>query len=133
VGRVDPGGTPRSLHVDHALAVTEFAAPRGDAHRDLVRKRGGAADTSGEARRTRYCGPDGPIVSTDLVVERLEGTGTISIESGLFRGLTVLEGTVTIDGDTPLVVPRGRSAAIPAGATTELTLDRAHAILSAVP
>jgi len=132
-GRVDPSGTPRSLHVEHAIAVTDFGRPRGDAYLALVHRAAGVPSLDGAAIRTALCSPTGPLVSNDLTVDRLEGTGAVELESGLFHGLVVLEGSVRIGDGDGLVVERGRSAAIPAGATFTLELDRAHAILAAVP
>lgn len=132
-GRPDPHGALRTLHVDHALAVTRFDAPRGDAMLARVRSRLGDADLSGAARRTDLCGPVATIRSRDLEVSRVEGSGNLLFDEGPFRALTVLEGSVEIHvGAHRLGVQAGQSAAIPAG-RVEFALARAHAIVSAVP
>lgn len=132
-GRPDPSGTPRPLHVDHALAVTRFDAPRGGAMLERVRHRAGAVDLAGAARLERMGGPGGPAISDALVVDRASGTGSLPITAGVFRGLTVLAGQVAVrhEGGT-LVVARGRSAALPATVPVVLELDHAHAIVASV-
>lgn len=133
-GRSSPEGAPRALHVEHALAVTRFDAPRDDAMLARVRRRAGEARLDARARLTPLAGPEGPILSTNLEVARLDGSGTTPFESGAFRGLTVLEGSVTVCvSDGRLEVVRGRSAALPASAEGHFDLVGAHALLSAVP
>lgn len=133
-GRPSETGTPRTLHVQHALAVTRFDAPRADDMLARIRRRGGPAPKDGPARNEPFCGPNGPIPSRNLEVSRLSGSGTLSIEPGTFRGLTLLEGQITVRSkDHRLDVAPGCSAALPATVAVELDLDHAHAILAAVP
>jgi hypothetical protein len=46
-GHLDPAGAPRPLHVAHALAVTRWDAPRGDAFLAVARVRAGGAAGAG--------------------------------------------------------------------------------------
>ena len=130
-GRRDPGGEPRALHREEALAVTRWDLPRGEALLERVRVRAGAPCT--EARVEALCGPsDAPLRSEALAVARLSGTGEVTMPDwNLLTGLTVLDGVVTL-GD--LRVPRGRSAALPASWRPRIAqLEGAHAIIAATP
>ncbi len=130
-GRSDPKGQPRALHVEHALAVTNWDAPRGGAFLQRARLRAGEADVEGPAVVTSLCGREGGLASDDLQVARLSGTGVATLPMwGALMGVTVLDGAVTV-GDVRLT--RGMSAAVPAamgGAAAQL--ERAHAVVSAV-
>ncbi len=130
-GRTDPAGKARALHVDEALAVTRWDAPRGDALLASCRLRAGLPDPSGAARYTDLCGRHAGLASEHLQVARIAGTGEIDLPDwDALRALTVVDGTVTIDG---VVVSRGQSAALPAGGgARRASLRGAHAIISAV-
>jgi mannose-6-phosphate isomerase class I len=133
-GKLDPAGQPRALHVEHALAVTRWDAPRGEAFVESVRHRAGPADLEGSADIQWLTGPvpTAPLASEHLAVKRLAGTGSIAMpDSELLWGLTVLHGSVTLTGDDfTLTVSRGRSAVLPAGLPAmRAECIRAHAIL----
>jgi len=119
-------GAPRALHVDDALAVTRWDAPRGMAFAESVRLRAGAPDLAASARLDRLTVPrtasaervatpqsDGrlnsadrldrddpspaPLASAWLDVSRLAGSGELAWPvAGTLVGLTVVAGSVTI-------------------------------------
>lgn len=148
--RYDSAGVPsvngkaRELHVDHAIAVTDWARVTDGNFIDTIRRRAGVARLDGPATVTvlaqhpsglqaeRAPSPTGStaLVSAELQVARLEGTGTCALPTWaqVMMGLTVLEGTVQFaNGD---VVRRGETAALPEGAAgIPVTLSGAHALL----
>lgn len=128
-GRLDPRGTPRDLHVEHALAVTPWDGPRGAAFLDAARARP-ARMVDGAARHDRYHRSD------VLAVDRVTGTGTVRFDTAdMLWGLTVVGGAVRVEAGTAVLdVPCGWSAVLPAAAgTLSLILADAHAILTAAP
>lgn len=129
-GALSEGGAPRALHVEHALAVTDWSRPRGAEFLSAVRHRAGAPDVDAAARIDPLCGPAGaPVVSEALEVWRLCGEGAVSLPSmDALRSITVLDGWVRA---AELRIERGRTAAIPAGCELSLECDRACAILAA--
>lgn len=129
-GRLDPTGSPRALHVSHALAVTDFDAPRGEDLLTRIRRRTGAPDVRGRAVLTPLSSEAGPLVSASLEVSRVSGTGVVRLPSPpRLRAITVLEGSVALGG---VVARRGRTLAVPASsAGAEVELEGAHAIVSA--
>ena len=134
-GALDPRGAPRALHVEHALAVTDWGGPRGAPFLDRIRLRAGGAETSLAARADALCGPSGGLSSEHLWVERWTGTGALAARArDRLVGLVVVAGEVRLDWPGgSLVVGRGRSAAIPARVTgLSVELDRAHALACSV-
>lgn len=134
-GRLDPNGAPRRLHVEDALAVTDWDAPRGEAFLDRIRLRAGAPDLDGPARIDPLSGSGGGLSSDVLWVERWAGTGALEVpERDRLRGLTVVAGEVRLAGDGwALRVPRGRSAVLPAAlGRARAELAGAHALLCSV-
>lgn len=134
-GNVSPEGSPRALHVDHALAVTDWTLPRGPAILSRIRHRAGAPKVDGAGRIDRLCGRDGPVKSVDFEVSRITGTGKVVLEpAARLRGLTVVSGTARLFyGNGVLVIRGGRSAVLPASlGRVELELERCHAVLSGV-
>lgn len=130
-GRAAADGAPRALHVEHALAVTDWSRARGAALLAEVRHRAGAPDRAGPPRIEALCGASGaPLASSALEVWRIAGTGTSSMESmDALRSITVLDGTVRAGGAR---IARGRSAAIPAACgALQLELEGACAIVAA--
>ncbi len=130
-GRTTPAGQARALHVDEALAVTRWDAPRGEALLATCRVRAGRPDLAAAARYTDLAGRSAGLRSGHLQVARIAGTGDVDLPDwNALRALTVVDGAVTIDGVT---VSRGQSAAVPAsGGVRRASLRGAHAIISAV-
>lgn len=135
-GRRDPTGAPRALHVERALAVTRWDAPRGEALLATIRRRAGAADLDAAPRIEALAGPDGPVPFALLEVERICGTGTTTLPAVPYpRGLTVVAGAVTLRGEGWQVrAERGRSVAVPAGVgALSVDLEGACAVVAAAP
>jgi len=133
-GRPDAGGRPRELHVEHALAVTAWDAPRGDSFLRGARLRTRVPAVAGPARIDVLAGPGG-LESEHLRVSRWVGTGTLDAPADdLLRGVTVVGGEVRLAGPSGTVaVGRGRSAVLPArGEELRIELARAHAIVCSV-
>jgi mannose-6-phosphate isomerase len=132
-GRSSSDGTPRELHVEHALSVTRWESVQADDFVARIRIRGGLPDAAGAATLLPLCGPVsvGGLVSNWLAVHRLSGTGIAPLPSlPRLCALTVLEGQVRIG---TLCVERGRTAVVPASmAEAEVELSAAHAIVSSV-
>lgn len=131
-GNLDPEGSPRTLHIERALAVTDWEAPQGDALVDSLRVRLGACDLSAEAKVEALCGPEAALSFAYLSAERVVGTGSIELSgASTCQSLTVVEGEVEIAG---VVVSAGRSALIPAdGGNLTLSLRGAHALMAHLP
>jgi hypothetical protein len=129
-GLVDPDGRPRALHVDEALSVTRWDAPRGAALLERCRVRAGVPALSPAPAWMQLCGREGGLESEHLCVARLHGTGSIDLpEWDRLRAVTVVDGELTIDG---VAVARGQTCALPAKpAARRATLAGAHAILAA--
>lgn len=130
-GRLAPEGSPRPLHVEHALAVTLWDAPRGDDFLAVARVRAGAPRVRDRAKVLSLCGRAEGLRSDALQVARLAGTGEVALPAwGALMGLTVLQGTVSVakvranPGET-LVIPAALGGA-------EARCDGVHAVLSAV-
>lgn len=130
-GNPDPNGSPRPLHVEHALKVTDFARVAREDFLDEIRLRAGTPDLARKAQFTPLCGVAGGLKSAFLSVARLAGTGTLALPSwNRLLGITVLDGALEL---ADLVVERGRSAVVPAPFTGRtVTLKACHAIVSAV-
>ncbi len=135
-GNASPDGAARPLHVDHALAVTDWNRPRGAAFLDSIRVRAGRADLAAPLTLTALCGPAlrAPITSRDLDVARLAGRGSLALEAhGRLRAVTVVDGALTLRGDGgDVIVPRGRTAVLAARASVTVVSDGVHAVLSSV-
>lgn len=128
-GRRDPQGAPRPLHLEQALAVTDFAAATDTAHLSRRMCRAGTPDRHGAVAWRELCGPkdrDGvpDIVSDHLQVARLSGTGRVELPDwNALRVVTVIAGEVTLGG---LALQTGETAVIPAAAS-QLTVETAGA------
>jgi mannose-6-phosphate isomerase len=134
-GVQSPEGTPRALHVAHALAVTDWSRTRGESFLAETRVRAGRCDVRSAVTLTKLCAREGaPLRSVHLDVSRLAGTGTLTHAAhGRLRALTVAEGEVVVcAGNERVIVSRGRSAAIAAGAVVRFEAQGAHAVLSSV-
>lgn len=130
-GDLDPGGEPRAVHVERALAVTDWDAPRGEALVESLRIRTGRAEVDGKARQQALCGPGG-LTFEYLSAQRLSGTGSLELSDvGTCQSLTVVAGEVEIHGTR---VGAGRSALVPAHMESRtLRLKGAHALMAHLP
>ncbi|MFW5925389.1 MAG: type I phosphomannose isomerase catalytic subunit [Myxococcota bacterium] len=132
-GQPDPEGEPRPLHLEDALAVTDWDGPRERALVDRIRHRAGPPELAGAACSEALGGPAGPVPFPALTVQRLAGTGPLALAPApALRGLTVVEGSVRLVGSGfDVTVPCGRSAALPASlGPARLHLDHAHAVVA---
>jgi mannose-6-phosphate isomerase len=130
-GQPSREGAPRALHVEHALAVTDWSRARGEAFLRQVRHRAGAPDCDASPRLEALCAGEGAALASDaLEVWRLAGDGVISLSPvDALRSITVLEGSIQVGA---LRIDRGRTAAIPASCPAlVLECERACAILAA--
>jgi hypothetical protein len=129
-GRPHPEGHGRPLHVEHALAVTDWQRVQADPFIDSIRVRAGTPLLASEASFTVLAGAGG-LTSEWLRVARISGTGPLVLPPiDRMQALTVIDGRVRVG---ELTVERGRSAVIPAWmAGCTLELDTAHAILTAI-
>jgi mannose-6-phosphate isomerase class I len=136
-GRLDDAGRPRELHVEDALAVTDWSAPRGTAALERTRLRAGAVDVSGEARCESLTPPGRDLESMMLEASRVSGTGECELgeaPADALVGLFVAEGEVVLRRSAgELRVPAGRSAVLPARmGERRLRLEGAHGLLASV-
>ncbi len=130
-GRPSSEGAPRELHRAHALAVTDWSAPRGEALLARARLRAGEPRLDAAARAEVLCGAGG-LASRELFVARLSGRGELELPgAGALRAVTVLAGAVELEPG--LLVEAGRTAAVPASARPRARLREAHAIVAAAP
>jgi mannose-6-phosphate isomerase len=129
------GGEPRPLHLEHALAVTDWTRATDPAWLATRRTSLGWPDPRGAARSEPVCGPDpgSPVTSRDLRVSRLLGHGETRLPAwNVLRAVTVVEGRVTFPA-SGVVVNRGATVAVPAAAgALAVELASAHAVVSAV-
>ncbi|HEX7479725.1 MAG TPA: class I mannose-6-phosphate isomerase [Polyangiales bacterium] len=133
-GKLDPNGSPRALHVDRALEVTDWVRAGDPAWLAEQRCSLGLPQLGAAATLDPICGPDGgdQVRSRYLRVARLAGHGILTLpDHQVLRALTVVSGSVRLHGEFgELLVVAGRSAAIPAGLThVRCQLDAAHALL----
>lgn len=129
-------GKPRELHVNDAIAVTDWERVTESAFVDTIRRRAGLPNLAADARLTvlaEYVPPstdsDNALESADLQVARLAGTGACFLPAWTdVTGLTVLEGTVQLA--TGEVIKRGETVALPSGAAdVAVKLAGAHALV----
>ena len=131
-GQLDPGGQPRALHRERALAVTDWEGPRADAFLDRACHRAGPAATGGSAWTEILMGREGPLQSDVFSLQRLTGSGDVELPTGNHLcSLTVLDGRLVLrDGETTFELARGQTAALPAClGSLHVELDGAHALL----
>jgi mannose-6-phosphate isomerase len=131
-GHESSAGEPRALHVERALAVTDFTRARGDAF-DRASKR-----TLGPPPRDGFhleplAGCPGGLASNDLFVMRVAGTGRGTLPTmDRLMGLTVVRGTIEW-ADGSCRVEAGRTAVLPAALEhREVIAQEAEAILAAI-
>ncbi|MCG8424744.1 MAG: class I mannose-6-phosphate isomerase [Proteobacteria bacterium] len=124
-GAQSPRGKPRELHIDRALAVTDWNAPRGEEFVAACRTRSELLD-SGPLRRERVS------QCRYFVLERWSGTGVLRVpaQNGLLAAVCVA-GSARLQCQTgdSLIIRRGQSIAVPAraGDIELITADRAEA------
>ncbi len=129
-GRPSPSGAPRPLHMEDALAVTDWARFQRPNFVEHIRVRAQAPDLTGTSSLAVLAGPSG-LPNSFLAVSRLCGSGQVELPyRDCLQSITVLSGSASIAG---VEVTRGRSAVVPAcAADLPLTLSSAHAIVCAV-
>jgi Phosphomannose isomerase type I len=129
-GQPSASGTPRPLHVEDALAVTDWSRFARADFLDTIRMRAGEPALSGPAAALPLLGGSG-LPSAFLQVTRIAGEGPAALPYGdRLQSVTVLAGSVAVG---PLRVAAGRSAVVPAcAANLPLVLERAHALVCAV-
>jgi mannose-6-phosphate isomerase len=134
-GRRADEGQPRALHLEHALAVTDWGRATDPAALATRRASLGWPTPAGAARCEPICGPEAacPVASEALRVCRLVGRGRARMPDwNVLRAVTVIEGSVTFE-DAGMVVNRGATVAVPAAAgALQIELTDAHAVVSAV-
>jgi mannose-6-phosphate isomerase len=112
-GRVDPGGSPRALHIREAIAVTDWKGPRGAALVEQCRRQPRVIDEAAGLKRVRLL--DEP----ELWTERWSGAGAAPLpEIGTLMAVLCLDGQIELqeDGGTLRLV-RGETAVVPAATT----------------
>ena len=123
-GARSPDGTPRDLHVQRSLKVTNWAAPRGPAFVESCRRIPQPLDGGG---LTRDLVVDWPW----FVVETWRGTGAMSLPAaGTMLALTAVGGAAEIEtAEGAVRLTRGRSAVVPAAAgALSVLAESAHII-----
>ena len=126
-GRASDQGEPRALHLERALAVSDFERD-WDAWMARAWRRLGVPALESAARLET-------LSDAVLGVSRLTGTGTQTLDVTELIGITVVDGSVRVEGaDGSITLGRGRSGVLPAwlGATT-LHAQSAHALLTWIP
>jgi mannose-6-phosphate isomerase len=136
-GKPDPAGRERELHVERALEVTDWAHTTDPRWLAAQRCRSGAPDVAAAARCELLCGSEAnaPVRSDYLRAARVFGSGAVTLPDWrTLRALTVIDGELELRGAFgALTIPRGRTAALPAAATTiTCEVRRGHALLSSV-
>ncbi|MFW2383231.1 MAG: class I mannose-6-phosphate isomerase [Acidimicrobiales bacterium] len=131
-GKQSDQGEPRRLHIEAALAVTRFDGARGEAFVTQVMRRAGPADLEKAVSFSALSDPDvkGALRFPALSVGRIAGTGQLTLpRSDAFRAVTVVAGSISMDGET---AGSGRSMVLAAGGG-EYVLEcvGAHAIVCA--
>jgi mannose-6-phosphate isomerase class I len=123
-------GAPRPLHMEDALAVTDWARFQRANFVEHIRLRTAPIALSEPPVVSVLSGADG-LPNAFLAVSRLCGSGQVALPyRDCLQSITVLAGSVRVGN---LSVPRGRSAVVPAcAADLPLALEAAHAIVCAV-
>jgi mannose-6-phosphate isomerase len=126
-GQPDPDGEPRPLHRESSLAVTDFDGARGVALVESLRR--GAALVEQREALSRERLVDG----SAFRVERLRGSGRLSLEVDRLLGAVVVKGHLTCEtAGARSLFQAGESFVLPAALRqVELVLDEALALVSA--
>ena len=128
-GQLDPRGTPRALHVERSLAVTDWDAPRGQALIDSCRPRERVLEP-GPVRRAET------LAWEWFVVEQWLGTGTLHVgAAGTMLGLTCVGGSATIrTSEGSIELGCGQSCVVPAVAgDLEVAARELHLVATRSP
>lgn len=130
-GRLSAEGKPRQLHLERALAVTDFERPRGAPFDQATKRSLGSPILEGPLQMTTLSGTEPGLHSRHLFVARIEGSGEARFEKPLLlSGITVVRGEIEIEG---VRIEAGRSAVLPAALPFFTARgERAEAIFSAV-
>ena len=129
-GRESPAGTPRALQIERALAVTDYAFPRGAAGVAALRRIPRTLEQAPGIARRRLV--DGPW----LIVDEWRGTGTLALPShDSLVGLLAVGGRTTITGETGSIdLPCGQSAVVPTVAGRLVVAGRdTHVVATSLP
>lgn len=130
-GAVDPAGKPRPLHIDEALAATDWDGPRGAALVESCRRTPvRAAGVEDGVTRDRVL--DEP----ELWMERWSGTGSATLpDVGTLLAVVCLDGAVELtNGPAHVNLARGQTAVVPAAeAGVSARLSGARLALCSVP
>lgn len=126
-GVLSPSGRPRPLHVDRALAVTDWQAPREQPFVERCRVR----ISPYQPRQALSLTPLRPPASDwPLGAWRLSGSGTMQLRpQSSLSSLTVIQGRLWMSGDDVPIGP-GQSIAIAANSPMPLRGDALHALIS---
>jgi mannose-6-phosphate isomerase len=122
-GEVDVNGRPRPLHIEEALAVTDWDGPRGEAFVRRCRRQPVVLVTTSSFTRLRV------IDEPELFVEEW------AAHTGTLVGVLCLAGQVELAAEgTPLTLHAGETAVIPAAVEeTQAILDDARVMFCSVP
>jgi len=129
-GAVNTTGKPRPLHVDEALAATDWELPRGAALVESCRRTPIVLGT--DDRLTRF----GVLDEPELWMERWDGTGSAVLPAiGTLMAVLCLEGTAELAlGAERLTLVGGQTAVVPAAETgVTARLNTARLALCCVP
>jgi mannose-6-phosphate isomerase class I len=134
-GKPDPDGKARELHVERALAVTNWESSADSNWLAKQRTTLGAPKLTEAASCKILCGPDeaAAVKSPYLRAAAIVGSGKLALPSwNTLRGLTVIDGTVVLKGAFGSVrVERGATVALAAAlGPVGCELLSAHALLS---
>ena len=119
-GCADPEGRPRPLHLERALEVTNWSAPRGQRFVASCRVQGRAVEHPGTLAR------DELLAGEHFVVERWAGQGSLSLAPDTMLALTCVAGTACLrSADEELTIRCGQSAVV-AGCVERLDVSSTH-------
>jgi len=136
-GRQAAYGQSRQLHIEDALAVTDWNRSTGESLLETCHFAAGAAAVEQNPVIEHLCGPEGEaaVRSSCIRATRLTGTGREVLPSwNALLSLTVIEGTILLDDEHDRIrVNAGQTVAVPACLTKlQAQLERCHALVCAV-
>ncbi len=133
-GKLDPSGEKRLLHIEDALAVTDWTLADDPEWLSTSMVRLGDPIPSANAQIQVLCGPEQSLLASPwLRVARISGTGTLTLPDwDVLQGLTVVGGSITFV-DFELTVACGQSAVVPAALNSvRIHCDKVHALCCGV-